>query len=232
MKYTDFRAKMQEDYDVIAQDFERSRRNMHWSELDELLDMVKPGQAVLDIGCGAGRLYGFLQSKQVKYSGIDVSPNQIKQAIGQYPNADFKVGSMLELPYQDQQFDYVFMVASLHHLAHKKERVKAINEALRVLKPGGKLNITVMNLFKKKYAKLFFKKSAGKAELSKQAQKSLKWNDVFLPWKSQHGVVQRYYHAFTKPELRKLLSGRGAQILKLDYKRQRMNIVAVLQKKI
>ncbi len=63
------------------------------------------GCAVLDVGCGFGDLYGYLQAKgiRVDYTGIDLSPDFIKTARKLYPDARFVVGD-----FEDAHFDGMF----------------------------------------------------------------------------------------------------------------------------
>ncbi|MBI4122328.1 MAG: methyltransferase domain-containing protein [Parcubacteria group bacterium] len=207
--------KMQADYDAVAAAFSQSRREMRWPEVDALVAEVKPGGRVLDLGCGTGRLYGFLQEKDVQYLGLDISPQQIAQAKQVYPAGSFIVSSMTDLPVADASQDVVFMIASLHHLLTPANRAQAVQEAWRVLHPGGRVFVTVMNLWPRKYWSLFFHKSAGLATLTPEERRQIKFKDVFLPWtwKLNAGQrVYRYYHAFTKGELRRLFARAGFTI--------------------
>lgn len=206
--YTPIERKTQGDYNKIADAFFTSRKQMRWPELDAMLEEVKPGQQVLDIGCGTGRVCNQLEATGVDYFGIDISEAEIALAKEGCPQGDFRTGSMLALPYEDNSFDVVFHIAVLHHLLTEPERVQAIQEAMRVLKPGGRLNLMVMGLWQKRYWKLFFQKQEGKQSLPAMQQKQVKWSDVFIPWSwKTPEKVYRYYHAFRKRELKKLFSG-------------------------
>ena len=66
-----------------------------WSQISDIetryLDKyIAEGADVLDIGCGAGRVAGFLQSKNVKYVGIDVIPEMISNAKKNHLELTFK----------------------------------------------------------------------------------------------------------------------------------------------
>jgi SAM-dependent methyltransferase len=52
---------------------------------------------VLEIGCGAGRVLGYLQTLGGEVHGIDISPEMIKQCRGAYPGVDARVGDMRDL---------------------------------------------------------------------------------------------------------------------------------------
>ena len=51
--------------------------------------------------------------------------------------------NIFNLPFEDNTFDYIISIAVIHHLRTESERYKAIDELLRVLKPNGKMLITV-----------------------------------------------------------------------------------------
>ena len=90
--YTSIEAKLQYDYDAIADSFSKSRYNMHWPEVDEMLDKIKAGSKVLDLGCGTGRICRFLFEKQVDYLGVDISDKMIQHAIESCPSGKFEKG--------------------------------------------------------------------------------------------------------------------------------------------
>jgi Methylase involved in ubiquinone/menaquinone biosynthesis len=144
----DLLKKTKEDYDSIAQDFSRTRQSF-WKELEMLKDYVKEGEKVLDIGCGNGRLFQILKDKNIEYTGIDFSKNLIELAKKKYPEGNFLVANALNLPFKENTFDKVFLIAVLHHIPSKELRSQVLKEAKRVLKPQGLLILTVWNLGKK-----------------------------------------------------------------------------------
>jgi ubiquinone/menaquinone biosynthesis C-methylase UbiE len=203
--YTPIEQKVQGDYDQIADAFSRSRKDMRWPELDAMIEELNSGDKILDIGCGTGRLCNQVEEKGVEYHGVDISRKELELARKACPAGDFQLATMRNLPFEDETFDVIFHIASLHHLLTKQERLEALGEAYRVLKPGGTFHLTVMGLFQMKFWRLFVKKAQGKATLPEPMKKSVKFFDVFLPWSWESGKkVQRYYHAFRKGELKKL----------------------------
>ena len=91
---------------------------------------------LLDIGCGTGYLIDNLSKKHVaEYYGLDLSPEMIKQAESKnIKNAKFVEGRSDEIPFEDNYFDVVTCSQSFHHYP---ETDKPMQEARRVLKPGG-----------------------------------------------------------------------------------------------
>jgi len=99
----------------------------------ELLN-AKPGEHVLDLGCGTGYLTSEIQKLGAVATGIDASPEMIAKASATYDNAQFYVadGAGFHL---DEQFDAVFSNAALHWI---KNADGAITSVYNALKPGGR----------------------------------------------------------------------------------------------
>lgn len=103
----------------------------------------KPGQTVVDVGCGLGylgTLYWPFFGRGGKYCGVDVSPKLVAQAKklsqswAKGGKTEFKVGDAYKLPYPDKFADVVMCQTLLMHLSDPQ---KAVNEMYRLLKPGG-----------------------------------------------------------------------------------------------
>jgi len=91
---------------------------------------------LLDIGCGTGYLINMLSKDyNAEYIGLDLSPEMIKQAKSKnIKNAIFVEGRSDEIPFDDNTFNIVTCSQSFHHYP---DTDKAMQEARRVLKPGG-----------------------------------------------------------------------------------------------
>lgn len=212
-KYADYLIqKTREDYDKIAGDFDRTRSYI-WEDLARFTGYALEGGRVLDFGCGNGRLMEIFNGKNIKYIGIDSSPALIEIAKRKYQKeiadgrAEFLVSDALELPFADAGFDAVYSIASFHHIPSVAKREELSGEFRRILKPNGKLIITVWNLWQKKYLNLILKYTFKKLI----SQSKMDFKDILVPWKNQKGdiISQRYYHAFTPRELRKIVFGAG-----------------------
>jgi ubiquinone/menaquinone biosynthesis C-methylase UbiE len=106
---------------------------------------LKPGESVLDVGCGTGTL-AIVAKRRVgpggSVYGIDASPEMIARAERKAKKFGVEVrfkNTLAEaLPFSAAQFDVVLSTVMLHHLPRKIRR-QCAQEIRRVLKPGGRL---------------------------------------------------------------------------------------------
>jgi len=93
---------------------------------------LKPGDSILDVGCGKGfLLYEFTQLLPgCKIQGIDISDYAIEHAKEEV-RGHLQVGNAVKLPYADRSFDFVVSITSLHNL-YNFELQAALKEMQRV----------------------------------------------------------------------------------------------------
>ena len=187
-------------YDTIAPHFDQTRRHQYLAEFRWLEKLVSPGQELLDVGCGSGRLLEFLSG--VTYTGIDLSPQLIRLAQEQHPEcaSQFQVADMHALPFSDASFDRVVAISSLYHSPNRAFRQRVLREIFRVLRPGGAVFLINWNGWQKR-----FWKDRVRAFLA--GHPSFFW----IPWKSPQGEVQtqRFFSVLTKRQMRQDLQKAG-----------------------
>ncbi len=100
---------------------------------------VAEGTHVLDIASGPGYVAGAAAAKGAKTVGIDLSENMRKLAAENYPGLSFQLGDAEDLQFADGTFDAVLINFGVLHFP---DADKALSEAHRVLKSGGRLGFT------------------------------------------------------------------------------------------
>lgn len=103
---------------------------------------ISPGDEVLDVGCGTGVLTRELGAVvgEGNVCGLDFSASMLGVAREQCPGVEFRQGNAMALPYREGSFDAVL---SSFMLMFIPDPVQAICEMRRVLRPGGRLVVSV-----------------------------------------------------------------------------------------
>ena len=105
--------------------------------------LAVPGERVLDLACGFGRITLHLMKLGVDAYGIDLSPVLIEAAVKdakkfQLRENAFRIGDMRVLPYESSYFDKVLCFwNSFAHMLTKDDQIACMKEMFRVLKPDG-----------------------------------------------------------------------------------------------
>jgi len=122
-----------------------------WKSVAEALLRLMPPMVIADLGAGEGTFALLLAQGAKKVIAVDTSAKMIEVAREQalrhgVKNVEYRLGDMEEVPIDDGSVDLVFFSQSLHHALHPE---RAIQEAWRILQPGGR--IVVLDLVKHRF---------------------------------------------------------------------------------
>lgn len=127
------------------------RHSFVWKMAEGLIELLdpKPGERILDIGCGTGHLTARIAASGAKVTGIDGSAEMIAQASNTYPSIHFEVADARHLKFNND-FDAVFSNATLHWIKEAEQVVHSIDTAVRrggrfVAEFGGKGNVAALS---------------------------------------------------------------------------------------
>lgn len=127
------------DYDVLG---DLAYRRL----LARFATLVRPraGERCIDLGCGTGAFTRRLAKFGLDLLGVDISPRSIERAtqLGggpEGPGPRYEVRDIMATGLADASVDVAVFSGVLHHLPTEAERGRALREALRLLRPGGRV---------------------------------------------------------------------------------------------
>lgn len=199
-----------EFYKNHAEEFSKTRQNP-WDGWQKCLQILtentdKDHINVLDIACGNGRFYKFLEDnlhKSVSYLGVDNNDFMMLEGILKYGLAEFKNLDVLqERDKIEGTYDLITVFGLTHHIPGQEFRLDWFNKLPRILNTRGILILTFWNLSEDNR----FKK-AQKAE-------NLEENDFYYGWGESED--KRYVHIYTDEEI---------NTIKQDYEKQNLKLI-------
>lgn len=204
-----FTAYSKEQFEDSVQLFYK-RHKMWGIDLNWFKDKV-----CLDAGCGGGRfVVALTQLGAKKVYGIDLSKGAVKAAQERCQernllNTEIRHASVLELPYPNEMFDYVISSGVIHHTP---DPYKGFLELNRVLKPGGKLFLSVYGKGGLKWlANDIFRYSICKIIPFRYMEKL--WIYLGVPANKRYNILDNLYVPFCfrykESEIRKWLEDAG-----------------------
>lgn len=140
------RLRLQEGFSLLRL---KAGRDARWRVMS---DKLAPGAAVLDVGCGLGSWAFFLASRGFKAVAVDFSTELLRKARARGPaGVRWAAGLAGALPFASGTFDGLISWGVIEHYEEGPEEV--LSEFARVLRPGGRLVVTVpLDGVKQRYA--------------------------------------------------------------------------------
>lgn len=137
-----FRSFERAGWESIPDGYHEAFGGLTGQSIRPLLDAarLKSGMTFLDIASGPGYVAAEAAKRGATVLGIDFSPAMVAQAQRLYPGIEFREGDAEQLPLGNGLFDAAAMNFGILHLGHPE---KALVEALRVLRDGGRFAFSV-----------------------------------------------------------------------------------------
>lgn len=189
-------------YNQIASHFSVTRYRP-WPQVESFLKSLSADSIMIDVGCGNGKNLGISPGTNI---GCDICPELLE--IAKERGHNVIECDALNLSFDNEIADVVISIAVIHHFVNPERRIKAIQEMLRILKPGGQMLIYVW----------------AKGEENN--------NDFFVGWSNNKKINQknvndtndedeeklnRYYHFFEERELEELCLQAGECMIEKSY---------------
>ena len=191
-------ATTKDTFDQIAESWYRLRHYPRFrKELEEIAQRWQGGK-LLNIGCAHGP--DFLPFRNsFELTGVDISAEMLRLARRYAKKFDFEVNLITAdaclLPCRKNSFDWVISIATYHHVSEVRQREIAFQELWRILNPGGEAFITVWN---RRQPRFWFQPK-----------------ELEVPWRLKSETLYRHYYLFSYPELKKLLTKVGFEVLRI-----------------
>jgi len=221
----------------IAKDYHMKRKKP-WRPLEFFIEFLENKGyyfrgKILDLGCANGRNFRIMSNPPSKLIGIDISLELLKIAnlnlhnIDHYSQEESKffqliLADMVNLPIRENSIDSIFSIASLHHVKRKTDRNTALFQMYELLKSNGHIILTVWRKWQKRFRDYFLldwlKRNFTVKYKDQQKVIGLEeFGDKYVPWtlSDKDKVYKRFYHFFSKRELKKLMKTFDVLILKI-----------------
>ena len=195
------RAETARAFDEIAAQFDRTRERP-WPEIMDFGRSLPPRSLVLDLGCGNGRHAAVLAEEGHRVVGLDASAKLLGIARHRVAGVTFARADLCCVPFLGGRFAAAIAIAAIHHLPSETERLAAVREIARVLRPGGRALVTAWAAEQPRFERVVETRRA-RGEPA---------GDVWVPWRMGGREVPRFYHLFVDNELPQLVLRSGLRV--------------------
>jgi cyclopropane fatty-acyl-phospholipid synthase-like methyltransferase len=113
--------------------------------IEALTKGLRPGAAVLDLGCAAGVPVAAELASRYRVTGVDISPEHIQQATRNVPDAEFVCSDALTVTFPAGHFDAIISLYTFDHIPRDKHRT-LLERLSTWLRPGGLLLLSIEDL--------------------------------------------------------------------------------------
>ena len=217
---------MKVNYNKIAKWFSDSRKEMKWEEIDYFISNYLKDfrwKNILDVWCGSARLLeqfsNIFDISQINYLWLDLSKEMLKYAKNNFPQKEFQILNMNNLDkLKWKKYDFIFFIASFHHLDNFDDRLKVLNISRELLNDNWIIFMTNWALNSEKNHEKYKNNIILHSENNFW---SIDYNIYFWEY-------ARYYHCFSLEELEYLFKENNFKIIEnreFDNKRNFLSII-------
>jgi len=186
---------VKEVYEEIAPHFSNTR-SYKWCWVIDFLNSLKKSSIVYDLGCGNGRN---MDHGSLKFIGIDNCESFV--SICENKKLSVINSNITKIPLDNSSADAIICIAVFHHLSSMENRIKALLEMKRLVKPGGKILLSTWSINQPQKTRRTFNNYG---------------NNIVL-WNSFGKIYERYYYIFKLDEITELIKRAGLIILNYEY---------------
>ncbi len=207
----ELREIVKNSYNLTDAHFNATRSKMAAADFLWAAGKINKNDKVLDAGCGNGRLLDYIEVDKDNYLGLDNNDYLIKTAQARYPNYNFLKHDLHDLGgLNKENFSCIFCSAVIIHIPSKEERNNLLTTFYKLSTVDAKLVISFWKMKGPYYNGLKIRnllKSIAKFNIKD-------WRDISFYWRDQNGkaAALRYYHYFSRRELKKELEKAGWKI--------------------
>lgn len=207
--------KEKENTEVIRNNYDEAPEK-EWERTDHTVEFlitsrmlertIRKGEKVLDIGGGPGQYSLWLAEKGCQVTLFDLSSGNINFARkkAQEMGLSFKTicGNAVDTGlYPEEKFDHVLVMGPMYHIFREEDRRKVIENALSVLKPGGKIYVAFINLL----AGAFYYLDEGPEGMSEELKLGNEYGECLLENRSWQGAAFTDARFDSLPEIRSFM---------------------------
>tara|TARA_B100000902_G_C27239465_1_gene879236 strand:+ start:443 stop:1066 length:624 start_codon:yes stop_codon:yes gene_type:complete len=190
------KTQVKDVYEEIAEHFNNTR-SYKWSWVNNFLDSIKHDSLIYDIGCGNGRN---MNHKDLSFIGIDNCENFTK--ICKEKKLNIINANIMSIPLKNNSCDGILCIAVFHHLSNYANRLNALLEIKRLIKPNGKILLSVWSI----------------SQPAKTRRTFNNYGNNIVLWNNNNGkIYERYYYIFKIDELKNLFKKSGLTLINHEY---------------